>query len=160
MSPFSDFDDFLFEAEESEDSQKGVNASKNWVILVVDDDVSVHVATKLCLQNMVVHGRKITIMSAYSGKEACAILEKIIGIHLVLLDCIMETAEAGFEVARYLKIHLGRSTPIIVMRTGYAGLGTEDNLESHKELDAFLNKSEATSKVLYDVLCHWLPVSV
>lgn len=159
MSPFSDFDDWLFIAEELEDPREISPSTMTWFILIVDDDHCVHEATKMCLSNMVIHGLKISCISAYSGEEACTILEKTEGIDLVLLDYGMETSEAGLKVVRYLSNDFGRPSPIIVMRTGCIDPSVKESLKSHPGISAFLHKTEATRMVLWEVLNQWLPAA-
>ncbi|MEN9865700.1 MAG: hypothetical protein RL748_1290, partial [Pseudomonadota bacterium] len=57
-----------------------------WRILIVDDDVDVHVVTRLALRNVSFLNRPLQILSAYSGKEAMEVMRKTDDIALVLLD--------------------------------------------------------------------------
>ena len=58
------------------DEQKTVEVTSalTWKILIADDDEDVHVVTKLALRDFTFMERKLEFHSAYSGKEACAVL--------------------------------------------------------------------------------------
>jgi CheY-like chemotaxis protein len=72
-------------------------------VLIVDDDVDVHVVTKFSLSNACFLGRRLSFLHAYSGEEALNVLRNTPDIALVLLDVIMETSDAGLLVARQIR---------------------------------------------------------
>ena len=45
-----------------------------WRVLIVDDDVDVHVVTKFSLSNACFMGRRLSFLHAYSGEEALTTL--------------------------------------------------------------------------------------
>ena len=50
------------------------NAPAPWRVLIVDDDVDVHVVTKFSLSNACFMGRRLSFLHAYSGEEALTVL--------------------------------------------------------------------------------------
>lgn len=131
-------------------------AESSWKVLVVDDDEIVHQVTKFCLAKTKVGGKPIELLSAFSGNEAIDLTLQRKDIDLILMDCIMETDTAGFKAAEFLKEHLKIKKPVIVMRSGYAGLEFEENLNKYPYIDDFLSKVEASKANLVGVLQKWL----
>lgn len=123
-----------------------------WTILVVDDDQDVHGATVHALQNAVINDRKIHFIHAYSGAEARKIVEERDDINLMLLDAVMEHPNAGLECACYCKETLGKTIPIIVMRTGFAGDVTEHNIDKYCCLDGYISKAHASREKVIQIL--------
>src|ERR1700712_844104 len=83
-----------------EDGTEGVpvadgSSAEPWRVLIVDDDVDVHVVTKFSLSNASFMGRRLSYLHAYSAAEAYTLLRDTPDIALVLLDVIMETKDAG-----------------------------------------------------------------
>ena len=74
-----------------------------WRVLIVDDDVDVHVVTKFSLSNACFMGRRLSFLHAYSGEEALTTLRNNPDVALVLLDVIMETSDAGLRVANQIR---------------------------------------------------------
>src|SRR4051812_40963950 len=97
------------------------SAPPPWRVLIVDDDVDVHVVTKFSLSNACFQGRRLSFLHAYSGEEALHILDNTPDIALVLLDVIMETSDAGLSVARQIRDTLHNHLVRIVLRTGQPG---------------------------------------
>src|SRR5476649_1964983 len=96
-------------------------AAPPWRVLIVDDDVDVHVVTKFSLSNVCFQGRRLSFLHAYSGEEALTTLRTTPDIALVLLDVIMETSDAGLNVARHIRDTLHNNLVRIVLRTGQPG---------------------------------------
>ena len=92
-----------------------------WQILLVDDDVDVHVVTKFALSNTNFQGRRLSFLHAYDGAQALDILGKTPDIALILLDVIMETPDAGLRVAQQVREDLRYHLVRIVLRTGQPG---------------------------------------
>lgn len=65
-------------------------------ILIIDDDSDVH---ELCSLSCARTG--FTILTAYSSQEGKAIMQSE-PVDLVVLDVMMEEADSGFEMARWL----------------------------------------------------------
>ena len=88
------------------DTLQSDKCASKWRILIVDDEVDVHAATRLALNNITFKNQEIEILSAYSGEEGFQILLKNQDICMVLLDVVMETESAGLELAQRIRHEL------------------------------------------------------
>ena len=120
-----------------------------WRILIVDDDVDVHVVTKFALSNANFLGRRLSFLHAYSGAEALAILGRTPDIAMVLLDVIMETPEAGLRVARQVRDELHNDLVRIVLRTGQPGQALEHRIIVDYDINDFWCKADLTTRKLF-----------
>ena len=120
-----------------------------WRVLIVDDDVDVHVVTKFSLSNACFQGRRLSFLHAYSGDEALHILRTTPDVALVLLDVIMETSEAGLKVARQIRDDLHNKLVRIVLRTGQPGQALEHSIILDYDINDFWCKSDLTTRKLF-----------
>ena len=120
-----------------------------WKVLIVDDDVDVHVVTKLSLSNAHFMGRRLSFLHAYSGEEALAVLRTHDDVALVLLDVIMETADAGLKVARRIRDELGNALVRVVLRTGQPGQALEHSIILDYDINDFWCKTDLTTRKLF-----------
>ncbi len=150
-------DEFIFSDEVEVDPHTDFD---QWSILVVDDDVDVHVATKLTLQNVTILGKTLKLIDANSGKEAIAVLKENKQIDLILLDMIMESQDAGLEVAGWLRKESGCfDKPIIILRTGQPGLLKDSEILQNKNFNAVVEKSTITRNKFISLLTQMLDES-
>jgi CheY-like chemotaxis protein len=120
-----------------------------WKVLIVDDDVDVHVVTKFSLSNAHFMGRRLSFLHAYSGEEALAVLRTHDDVALVLLDVIMETADAGLKVARRIRDELGNALVRVVLRTGQPGQALEHSIILDYDINDFWCKTDLTTRKLF-----------
>jgi PAS domain S-box-containing protein len=120
-----------------------------WRILVVDDDVDVHVVTKFALSASSFQGRRLSFLHAYSAKEALEVLRSTPGIALVLLDVIMETDDAGLRLAREIRTALHNELVRIVLRTGQPGQALEHSIIVDYDINDFWCKADLTTRKLF-----------
>ncbi|MGZ8291158.1 MAG: PAS domain-containing protein [Telluria sp.] len=120
-----------------------------WRILIVDDDVDVHVVTKFALSSASFQGRRLSFLHAYSGKEALAILRDTPDIAMVLLDVIMETEDAGLRVARQVREELHNDLVRIVLRTGQPGQAFEHGVIVDYDINDYWCKADLTTRKLF-----------
>ena len=120
-----------------------------WRVLIVDDDVDVHVVTKFSLSNACFQGRRLSFLHAYSGEEALHVLRNTPDIALVLLDVIMETSDAGLRVARAIRETLGNHLVRIVLRTGQPGQALEHSIILDYDINDFWCKTDLTTRKLF-----------
>ncbi len=118
-------------------------------VLIVDDEQEIHSVTKTVLSQFVFEGKKLEILSAYSGKEAIETLKKHDDIQLVLLDVVMESDDAGLIVAKKIREELKQRKIRIVLRTGQAGSAPEQEVIDNYDINDYKEKTELTSKKLY-----------
>lgn len=120
-----------------------------WKVLIVDDDVDVHVVTKFSLSNAVFMGRRLSFLHAYSGHEALDMLRQHEDVALVLLDVIMETTDAGLRVATRIRDELHNSLVRIVLRTGQPGQALEHGIILDYDINDFWCKTDLTTRKLF-----------
>src|SRR5450830_1188581 len=120
-----------------------------WRVLIVDDDVDVHVVTKFSLSNACFQGRRLSFLHAYSGEEALNVLRNTPDIALVLLDVIMETSDAGLHVARQIRDTLHNNLVRIVLRTGQPGQALEHSIILDYDINDFWCKTDLTTRKLF-----------
>ncbi|NHZ79225.1 response regulator [Massilia sp. CCM 8695] len=139
----------IVDDDPSDLSMSPAQESIPWRILIVDDDVDVHVVTKFALSNAQFQGRRLSFLHAYSGKEALATLRATPDIALVLLDVIMETDDAGLRVARQIRADLHNELVRIVLRTGQPGQALEHSIICDYDINDFWCKADLTTRKLF-----------
>lgn len=144
-----DGDLFLLDDDPADLFAPSPQESLPWRILIVDDDVDVHVVTKFALSTTQFMGRRISFLHAYSGAEAMAILRATPDIAMVLLDVIMETPEAGLRVARQIRSDLHNDLVRIVLRTGQPGQALEHSIIVDYDINDFWCKADLTTRKLF-----------
>ena len=131
------------------DGASAASAPPPWRVLIVDDDVDVHVVTKFSLSNACFQGRRLSFLHAYSGEEALNVLRNTPDIALVLLDVIMETSDAGLHVARQIRDTLHNNLVRIVLRTGQPGQALEHSIILDYDINDFWCKTDLTPRKLF-----------
>ena len=82
-----------------------------WRVMIVDDDDDVHSTTTFALGSLDMQGRPLEFVHAYSarrGARACCERERDIAV--ILLDVVMEQADAGLHLVRHIRDTLGCTT--------------------------------------------------
>jgi two-component system sensor histidine kinase ChiS len=129
-----------------------ISAKDTWKILVVDDEAEIHNVTKLVLNDFTFEGKPINFISAYSGEEAKALIEKNPDTALILLDVVMETDDAGLDVVKYIRDVLGNLLVRIILRTGQPGQAPEDVVIIHYDINDYKTKTELTTRKLFTAI--------
>ena len=139
-------DDFLFDEEDN----TGAAAKKEpWKVIIADDELDVHVATKLVLKEFSFRDRGIEFVDAYSGQEACDVLRRHPDTAVMFLDVVMETDDAGLLAVKRIREELGNKMVRIILRTGQPGHAPEDEVVVHYDINDYKAKSEMTAKKLF-----------
>ncbi len=125
---------------------------KAWKVLVVDDEEEVHVVTRLVLDDFQFNNRPLEIMSVYSGAEAKTIMAEQNDIAVILLDVVMETDQAGLDVARYIREDLNNHFTRIVLRTGQPGQAPEHKVITDYDINDYKEKTELTRQKLFTTI--------
>ena len=120
-----------------------------WKVLVVDDEPDIHSITNLALRNVEYKGRKLELLSAYSGKEALEVLNAHNDIALILLDVVMETDDSGLKLVHMVRNELENHLSRIVLRTGQPGSAPEQEVILSYDINDYKAKAELTSQKLY-----------
>ena len=120
-----------------------------WRVLIVDDDADVHSTTTFALAGLEVQERPLEFLHAYSANAARALLAREANIAVILLDVVMEQADAGLHLVRHIRETLGMLDVRIILRTGQPGYTPE--MEAIRDLDIndYRTKSELTRTKLY-----------
>jgi len=137
------------DAHPATDEQAQAATPAPWRVLIVDDDVDVHVVTKFSLSNACFQGRRLSFLHAYSGEEALTTLRNNPDVALVLLDVIMETSDAGLRVANQIRSELKNELVRIVLRTGQPGQALEHSIILDYDINDFWCKTDLTTRKLF-----------
>lgn len=141
-------DDFLFIDDSDEDEILNDGSAETWKVLIVDDDPEIHSVTQLALSDLVVLGKNLEYIHAYSGRDACQLIEEHEDIVLVLLDVVMETDDAGLNVVKHIRETLSRQDIRIVLRTGQPGYAPEESVIKDYDINDYKTKTELTRRKL------------
>lgn len=123
--------------------------SDPWEILIVDDEEGVHSVTKLALDGVVIHERKLSFTSVYSAKEAKELLARREDFCLVFLDVVMEHDQAGLEVVEYIRKELKNFMMRVIIRTGEPGSAPERMIIDNYDINDYKEKTELNVTKLY-----------
>jgi diguanylate cyclase (GGDEF)-like protein len=148
-APTPAHNDELVFVDEAPAAPGGATDPGAWRVLIVDDDADVHSTTTFALGSLEVHGRRLAFLHAYSGAEARALLERETDIAVVLLDVVMEEADAGLHLVRHIRETLDRHDLRIILRTGQPGYAPEMDAIRGYDINDYRTKSELTRTKLY-----------
>lgn len=141
---------FIFADEhDSDDETRDQTTEAGWKILIVDDEREVHAVTRLALMDLVFEGRGLNFLSAYSRQEAQQMVDAHPDIAIVLLDVVMDTDDAGLQVACYIRETAGNRTSRIVLRTGQPGQAPERSVVINYDINDYKAKTELTAQKLF-----------
>ncbi|MEW7847179.1 EAL domain-containing protein [Massilia aurea] len=139
-------DDLVFAPEVA---TVAASARPPWRILIVDDDADVHSTTTFALGNVNMQGRPLAFLHAYSAAEAFALLRRESDVAVILLDVVMERADAGLQLVRRIRDELGLHDVRIILRTGQPGYAPEMEAIRGYDINDYRTKSELTRTRLY-----------
>ncbi len=130
-----------------EDSQTSDNSTAiaPWLLVIVDDDDSVHEATRFALDDFIFEERQLDIVSAYSAEQAREFMAEEDGMAVILLDVVMETERVGLELVKWIRDDLGNSRVRIVLRTGQPGYAPELQVVRDYDINDYKEKSQMTA---------------
>jgi diguanylate cyclase (GGDEF)-like protein len=123
-----------------------------WKVLIVDDDEDVHMATELSLRGLLVEGRSLAFLHAYSAAEAYESLKGNDDVAVMLLDVVMESEDAGLKLVRAVREDLGRTAVRIILRTGQPGYAPELETIRSYDINDYRAKAELTRLRLFTSL--------
>lgn len=142
-------DDLVF-SEELEAEVRS-HAAAPWQVLVVDDEPAVHEVTKLVMSDFEMDGRGLQFTHCYSAAEARTLLAQRKDIALILLDVVMESEQAGLDLARHIREDLGNLNVRIVLRTGQPGQAPEEQVIRDYDINDYKEKTDLTRRKLITV---------
>lgn len=143
-------DDFLF-SDEPQEVAEPLEVGK-WKVIIVDDEPEVHAVTKLALSDFEFQKKKLEFLSAYSGEEARKVILEHPDAAIVLLDVVMETDDAGLQVARFIRETAKNNHIRIILRTGQPGQAPERQVIVNYDINDYKSKTELTAQKLFTVV--------
>lgn len=154
MTPSEYENDELIFLEEDSHPPVLVENEQTWKVLLVDDDEEIHTVTRLALSDLVLQDRTIEFYHAYSGAEAKSLIQQHgHSLALIVLDVVMETDDAGFQVVKFLREEAKLFEPRIILRTGQPGFAPEEDVVKNYDINDYKTKTELTrSKLMTSVI--------
>ncbi len=144
-------DELIFLDDDAIDTE--LHLGKDWNILIVDDDEEIHTVTRLALSDLIVNDRKLNFIHAHSAKEAKERLHEYgKSIAIILLDVVMETDDAGFQVVKHVRDILNNKRVRIILRTGQAANIPEEKVIREYDINDYKTKTELTRSKLVTTL--------
>jgi response regulator RpfG family c-di-GMP phosphodiesterase len=143
-------DDFLFANDTGEEDE--VLSIGSWKVIIVDDEPEVHAVTKLALNDFIFQDKKLEFISAYSGAEGKKVISENPDAAIVLLDVVMETDDAGLQVAHYIREEANNQKIRIILRTGQPGQAPERQVILNYDINDYKSKTELTAQKLFTVI--------
>lgn len=123
---------------------RGAAPGRAWRVMIVDDDADVHASTTFALGGLELHGRPVSFLHAYSAHEARILLARESDIAVILLDVVMEQADAGLHLVRHIRSDLDLRDVRIILRTGQPGYAPEMDAINCYDINDYRTKSELT----------------
>ena len=131
---------------------QGTAQETPWKILIVDDEAEVHRVTRLALDSFDFSNRPLQFFSAYSGAEAKELIAAHPDAAVILLDVVMETEDAGLDVARWVREKNDNHAVRILLRTGQPGQAPERAVIPDYNINDYKEKTEFTSLKLFTLI--------
>lgn len=130
----------------------GTNDIESALVLIVDDENDVHTVTKMAFDNTIIAGKKLKFLSAMNLAQAKEIVRENSNIQVILLDIVMETRMAGFELVKYIRESLLNDSVRIIVRTGQPGEISELDAFQKYDINEYAKKGELTIDKLESLL--------
>lgn len=144
--PSAEADELLFADDLPQDERV---PSQVWRVLIVDDEPDVHRATTFALSDVMIMGRTLEFLHAYSSEQAISLLRQETGIAVILLDVVMESEHAGLDLVKTIRQSLKLSDVRIILRTGQPGQAPEIETIHDYDINDYKTKSELTRTKLF-----------
>ncbi len=134
-------EEFLLIEDDTDSSVKTIS-NEAWKIMIVDDEPTVHQATKLILEDFTFENKPVTLISAYSGKEAMQMIAENPDTAFIFLDVVMESNDAGLKVVKYIREQINNKLVRIILRTGQPGEAPEESVIINYDINDYKLKVE------------------
>jgi CheY-like chemotaxis protein len=133
--------------------------SKEWNVLVVDDEPDVLSVSKLAMRNFTVYGLPLKIHTAQSKAEALNLLNTrlmrrggYLNLPVAFIDVVMETDTAGLELCEHIRETMRNKITALYVRTGQPGIAPERAVIDRYDISGYFTKVEATEDKLYSLV--------
>lgn len=120
-----------------------------WKVIIADDEEEVHAMTKMVLKKFEFDGRRLELISTYSGFETLEMMKKNTDVAIILLDVVMEKDNSGLEVVKKIRDELKNPFVRIILRTGQPGQAPEEDVIRSYDINDYKSKTELTVQKLY-----------
>ena len=144
-------DETLF-ADESTCGPEEPQTTGKWKIIIADDEKGVHDITRIVLDDFTFEDRGLAFFSAYSSEETLRLLSDHPDTAVILLDVVMETDDAGLEVARRIRQEHQNRFVRIILRTGHPGKAPENKVITEYDINDYKEKTELTAQKLFSAV--------
>jgi response regulator RpfG family c-di-GMP phosphodiesterase len=134
---------------------EGIPGRRNgmpWKVIIADDDIDIHLTTKLVLKDFEFRGRGIEFLDAYDGDATCELIRTNPDTAVLLLDVVMESTDAGLNAVRQIRDEIGNHMVRIILRTGQPGHAPERDVVLKYHINDYKAKSELTADQLFTSL--------
>jgi response regulator RpfG family c-di-GMP phosphodiesterase len=146
-------DDFLFKDDNQDaDNTPQPNTALPWLVLIVDDDDSIHQITHLVLNQFEFEQRPLQLLHANSAREAAQLIQQHPDIALAIIDVVMETQHAGLDLVKTIRNQLKNQRMRLILRTGQPGEAPEEHVIRDYDINDYKNKTEVTAIKLKTLL--------
>ncbi len=143
-------DDFLFANDPAEEEE--LESVGSWKVIIIDDEPEVHAVTKLALSDFSFQDKHLEFYSAYSGAEGKKLVLEHPDAAIILLDVVMETDDAGLQVAQFIREQANNHKARIILRTGQPGQAPERQVILDYDINDYKSKTELTAQKLFTVV--------
>jgi CheY-like chemotaxis protein len=133
--------------------------TKEWNVLIVDDEPDVLSVSKLAMRNFTVYGLPIKIHTAQSKAEALEVLNTklmrrggYLNLPVAFIDVVMESDNAGLELCQHIRETMRNKITALYVRTGQPGLAPEREVIDRYDISGYFTKVEATEDKLYSLV--------
>jgi len=126
--------------------------SEPWIVLVADDEGTVHLVTEMVLKDFKFNDKSIKMLSAYSGQQTIDILRDEPKIAVILLDVVMENINAGLDVVNIIRNTMNNHEVRIILRTGQSGTATVSDIIRQYDINGYKSKENLTASKLQDTV--------
>ncbi len=123
-----------------------------WKILIVDDEEEIHSITTLVLRHFIFENKRLQFFHAYSCEQGRQMLREHADIAVALIDVVMETDDAGLQLAKFIRETQKNNLIQIILRTGQPGIAPQKDILIHYEINDYKEKTELTAQKLVATL--------
>ncbi len=136
-------------AKKEDKEENGVDP---WIVLIADDEGTVHLGTEMVLKDFKFQDKPIKLLSAYSGAQTIEKLKEEPNIAVILLDVVMENIHACLDTVDFIRKNLNNHEVRIILRTGQAGTATISEIIKQYDINGYKKKENLTAERLQDTV--------
>lgn len=133
--------------------------TREWNVLLVDDEPDVLSISRLAMRNFEVYGQPLKIHTAESKAQALELLNGglmrqggYLNLPVAFIDVVMETDSAGLELCQHIREGMQNKITVLYVRTGQPGIAPERTVIDHYDISGYFTKVEATEDKLYSLV--------